>query len=244
MKIRDCVFTGNSDFTSFMKFFNDSKGVIESSKFHCLNGAIRLEKGSSVALRNSSITACPNAFVINCTARLSVSDCFIDSEILLEMTLNKEGSIVLRGIGTKEGSWPIIRKDDISVDVDHCLERVAMVALKLEVKEEFFERGSRDISKYTKEKQLTMQSNKLALRDADLATDTDYKHCAGCRTLEQVNKEDGEKQAEYSKEQGKKSAVKLASFKYCSRCFRVCYCSKKCQKDDWKYHKLLCKPRK
>jgi len=29
-------------------------------------------------------------------------------------------------------------------------------------------------------------------------------------------------------------------FKWCSRCHKVCYCSAKCQKLDWKKHKLFC----
>ena len=29
-------------------------------------------------------------------------------------------------------------------------------------------------------------------------------------------------------------------FKYCSRCNKVCYCSKKCQENDWNDHKIIC----
>ena len=32
-----------------------------------------------------------------------------------------------------------------------------------------------------------------------------------------------------------------AKFKYCSRCRKVCYCSKECQQANWKDHKLVCK---
>jgi len=32
-----------------------------------------------------------------------------------------------------------------------------------------------------------------------------------------------------------------AKFMYCSRCRKVCYCSKECQEANWKDHKLLCK---
>lgn len=33
---------------------------------------------------------------------------------------------------------------------------------------------------------------------------------------------------------------KIISFKKCSRCKEVFYCSKECQKCDWKTHKLQC----
>ena len=32
-----------------------------------------------------------------------------------------------------------------------------------------------------------------------------------------------------------------ASFQRCAACHVVCYCSRDCQKSDWKYHKLVCK---
>ena len=39
---------------------------------------------------------------------------------------------------------------------------------------------------------------------------------------------------------GKLDQMKNFKFKFCAGCKRVVYCSEKCQKSDWRYHRLLC----
>ena len=59
-----------------------------------------------------------------------------------------------------------------------------------------------------------------------------YKRCALCNAFEgdKILDREGSVLREVNK------------LKHCSGCQKVCYCSRKCQKDDWRDHKVRCSP--
>ena len=68
-------------------------------------------------------------------------------------------------------------------------------------------------------------------------------------TLDMMKKYQGDENSEKDEENTKivenlrecSNCTKLDSNYKCSKCKKVFYCSKKCQKEDWKSHKKICK---
>ena len=82
---------------------------------------------------------------------------------------------------------------------------------------------------YTKKKRDALRSDGKSHPDL---FDTKYKYCGRCKRQEEIVGECG-----YVQEPAQ--AQEITKFKYCSKC-DICYCSKKCQTDDWEDHKWIC----
>ena len=205
--------------------------------------AINAHNGAQVTITKSKISNFPVAIgmghsntrvtVLRCelldcilgvdvqNSSVSVLECILGVEDVARVLKNTSGVVEFKGNTICQ---PSIQVDRISKPVIHDFENLDVQFHQPEISQssrktqsKFTEQTSQLLSEPGFGTKSPLSAHEALLRVMNL----DFKQCQHCGATENCSKSD----------------FKL---KFCSRCHRVCYCSKECQTADWKDHKFGC----
>ena len=198
-------------------------------------GIMALDLNTRVNVRSCKIMFCSVAISPGVDSSASVSECFLGCRIATSLEANAKG-VVEFSRNTTIGS-PIIMVDPRSEPPKHDFKSPKIVNYSRDPRTHA---SSKEQSKFVKQgtrEMERMMSEAAATGDFPPLDDMKkyvfdglYKKCRYCEKFEDQRGLLGD-----GREAGHK-------FKYCSKCQKVCYCSKECQDSDWKAHKLTCMP--
>ena len=228
--IANCHFKGTFDIETYdpydMEMYKDkdqqglaiqngSQFTFTKTTFEGLQAGL-LSSGTNTkpTVRNCNFTHCFWAFSLDFNSDGVFEKCHLHCEFVLRMAYNVNGQINFCKNKMRRGARPKFITDSQSVSPRHDFKGLrTMTHDHLQVKT--YEKPTRkEHSEFTKRSNADMT---IALSDPDFPRY--HKMCRKCLLPET------------------ESSTK---FKYCKRCEKVVYCSKKCQINDWPDHQLAC----
>ena len=259
---RDCHFRGRGPASGqiCLSVDTESFAALRDTTLERLAVAIAVTKRSKLQMRQSRVEDCKTAMSTHLTVYLTVEDSLFSS---LDCLLMMEGSAAGRADFKRNrhvgDNPPVFYRYGPSLKLDHDFDKVwfgerptpdAAHMVRWEGKD--FDEvpvssggvrrknvSKKDRSVYTKHKQETLR------KDGGLHPnmfDKRYKYCERCRKqqIDPINCDHpGPCRHEKEAEAGPVDGPRFLKYKYCKKC-DYCYCSEKCQKDDWEDHKLVC----
>ena len=257
----DCQLEGSWD--QSQGSWNPSQGHLDPSEGEKQNALLVI--GSSITLKNSTITKSSVALILRQSGtKAHVEDCTItdvfcafyamfnvDAEFsrnrlqchtVLVVQNNAEGKVELRG-NRVSGGRPRIELDESSKLFFHDFEPEAV---RFNVIKPRSRPSDKEKSKFMKERHAQAKSEgaeAARMVQCDIESADKTKRCERCGKEEKDSFALAEVAValEEAGAHGVDESTEEVSLKHCSRCRTVCYCSSKCQRKDWKDHKLVCR---
>ena len=183
-------------------------------------------------------------------------NCMFNCKLVTKMHFNLNGDVKFEACDTSKGH-PIVVRDEQSGNIKLCFvgenPKVYIVDARYELP------GRKEMSAITFKQQKEFQEEwkqfeKLGtyrqfLANKALSLEYDGKICSKCGILEIMENYEAFQPDEKPKKSKSKNKIyksdareaKSGKFLYCGKCKTISYCSKECQKTDWKDHKALCK---
>jgi len=241
----------------------DSTAVIRDSEFFGYRLAIVAQKHSDVKLFDSQIE-CAGVFQTERASNIMAKGNQFRSQLLLLASFNTDGRVTFKKNRMLDGTPPKFQFDDTMPELIHDFAEVITTHFdSAEVIREGFP-TKKERAKFREEicGKSGMTTSTGILDNERIAGN--FKACSKCGEYEHVKAAkkgpaeygdaDGGKAVDKKGNKGKKKTKKreqeeqgagqveeFVKFKYCTACKRVCYCSRKCQVEDWPDHKIICK---
>ena len=189
---------------------------------------------TNVSLQRCRISTAVGLAELKENASMEVTDCHIDTLYLMKIGYNLKGKITFANNEISGTTRRLFLVDDMSKPL---LRDVKLKGIKF--KDAYFactrlSPHDQIKSGYTK-KFIAQRLNTPDEKNAPVFDNLKMKQCGYCM------KSEGE-EAIISHSIGEK-VEPVVSFRFCSKCRQVCYCSPECQKKHWRDHKLSCPDR-
>ena len=214
--------------------------ITESKLTKCYAPIQASDSMTNVIMRSCEILDCRFGILVGSNARANVSDCVLGAIITTWLYFKGEAEFCRNTTGPQRSTLgpPVIYLDSKTKLPKNDFENPLLFPMEQRVPQT----PSKEQSKRSKEVYKQMEacmaassngqplSYESVFGDGGMTTQfmVGCKMCRGCGAYEDRYGFDMD-----SPKSGEK-------FRYCSRCRKVCYCSKKCQDDDWMSHKLEC----
>lgn len=209
----------------------NSKAEFKDCSFSYSLCAIMLLKAEAI-VENCKFSQCIAAFSVSWNSHLISKSTKFDCNIVLAHRENQDGSVSIEKGKMLFGARPKFIVDKVSQPkTSHDFKPKPLFHFEEKSTQTFLDLipTDKEMSRYTKSQQKHLiEDPNLPLKGEGFRSDK-YKICDGCSIMEDIN-------VSFPKRNNDRFAV----FKYCKRCKRACYCSKKCQKDNWPLHKFIC----
>ena len=210
--------------------FSQSKIKIVDTTYEGFNLAIAAHGQSEAELSKCTIRVCNVATSTSRASKLRVHDCTINSHRLLDTFSNEKGLIEF-----KKNKFPNRQKPLLSMD-----QELPASSFKHD-----FPSGRFKVTIYSLES-YAMDRHRLERKCRTTRDDPKLRSCEKCFLFEEPTREEEEEEDDLDSgvESGagaEAAAPKFTRFKLCGKCRSSAYCTKKCQQDDWPYHKKFCK---
>jgi len=191
-----------------------------------------------MAFDNCCIKNCISLAVAGLNSKITCENSELGCFFAIKLVYNMKGKAIFKNNTVPDGKTISLFKDRNSAEPIHDFKD-----FKLTNEEEDLQRelgnlpGRKERSKYTKMKKTEA--------GGQFVDNPYYKACGRCgypeggpSAINKKSQEDTGKAA--AKEEDWPVFERFAVFKYCQGCKKLCYCSKKCQREDWKSHKTVC----
>ena len=212
-----------------------STAICNNCDFRGYDG-VSIEEGSKT---NLSVISCRISTVVAVAqlkenASVEVTNCHIDTVYLMKIGYNVKGKVTFANNKLSGTTKRLFLADDMSKLLLRDLKLKGMQLKGALFADIHFSPHDQIQSSYTK-KFIAQRLRAPEENDAPAFDNTKMKSCGFC------TKSEGE-EAILSHSKGEK-VKPVVSFRFCSKCRQVCYCSPECQKKHWRDHKLSCPDR-
>jgi hypothetical protein len=210
--------------------------TVTESKLTNFSIAIKLSQSDSqINVKHCEILCCKQVMQVSDHSNASFSECILGAEEVVFLHSHARGVIEFKR--NTMINHPVIGCDSTSKLPKHDFNNPTLMSIVYKAPSACA--SSKEQSEFTKQQQPMMKkilstarcvACPSSMKDVtEIMNDNLYKRCKRCSSAEDIH--------------GLiRSSSKGIKFKYCSRCQKVCYCSKECQNSDWKDHKFICKP--